>query len=576
MVIGYQKAICFDKNGECLMKVAELFVKCLENEGVRYVFGVPGEENEDLLFALADSTINFVPTRHEQGAAFMADVWGRLTGKAGVCLSTLGPGATNLITGVADAQLDKSPVVAITGQANLERLHQESHQCLDIVNMFKPITKWNTAISDPDIVPEVIRKAFKSAEMEKPGAAHIELSEDVAKLQTSSQPIKVKKIRRPSPDRKALTQMVDLIKNAHKPMIIAGNGAIRKLAFKYLRRMIDLFHIPIVHTFMAKGAVSYKCSDSLLSIGLGLRDYVMEAIDQADLIIAIGYDIAEYAPEKWNPRNDKRIIHIDFSPAEVYTHYQPEVEVIGDISSTLWQLTKELNPQECHFDTSWYEPFRKRILADIQSYDLHENDSLTIPGAINIIHSIMKHDNDLLISDVGSHKMWIARNYLTCYPNSCIISNGLASMGIALPGAIAACLVNPHRRVVAAMGDGGFLMNSQELETAKRLNVNFTVIIFNDNDYGLISWKQQMHRGRSTSTKINNPDFKKYAESFGIKGYHPQTVIELKEDLDQAINSPELCVVEITVNSKVNFDLFNKLQKYFGQKKEREAAAVWA
>ncbi len=553
------------------MQVAKLFVKCLENEGVRYVFGLPGEENEDLLFALADSAIQFVPTRHEQGAAFMADVWGRLTGRAGVCLSTLGPGATNLITGIADAHLDKSPVVAITGQGSLERLHQESHQRLDIVNMFRPITKWNTAISDADIVPEVIHKAFKIAEMEKPGATHIELSEDVARQESLAQPIKVEEIRRPSPDYKVLSQTVDLIKKSHRPLVIAGNGAIRKLASKQLRHLVDKLKIPVVHTFMGKGAVSDECPQSLLSIGLGFRDYIMEAVDQADLIVAIGYDIAEYAPEKWNPHNAKTIIHIDFSAAEVYTHYQPVVEVICDISSALWHLDKALNNEVCSFDTSWYEPVRKKILEDIRSYDLNENDMLTIPGAINIIHSILDHDDDILISDVGAHKIWIARNYLTCCPNSCIISNGLASMGIALPGAVAASLIYPQGRVVAAMGDGGFLMNSQELETAKRLNLNFTVIIFNDNDYGLVSWKQEMNRGRSTSTHINNPDFKKYAESFGIKGYHPQTVKELNQQLKEAINAQELCVVEITVNTQVNFELVNKLHKEFSEYDKMEA-----
>lgn len=545
------------------MKVAELFVKCLENEGVRYVFGVPGEENEDLLFALDGSSIQFVPTRHEQGAAFMANVWGRLTGRAGVCLSTLGPGATNLFTGVADAYLDKSPVVAITGQADLERLHSESHQYIDIVRMFRPITKWNAAISDPDIVPDVVRKAFKLAELEKPGATHIELSEDIAKRDVTGIPLPVHAIRRPAPDHKALEKTIQLIREAKRPLVLAGNGAIRKLSSKHLRQFVERHKIPVVHTFMGKGAVPHTCEHSLFSIGLGFRDYVMEAVERSDLIIAIGYDIAEYEPKKWNPKKDKRIIHIDFAPADVYTHYQPEVEVVCDISAALWHLNQTFNDGEVTEDTEWYRPIREKILKDIRSYALKEGEPFTIPGTVCMLNEIMGEE-DLLISDVGSHKMWIARNYLTPAPNGCIISNGLASMGIALPGGVAAALQNPRRRVVAAMGDGGFLMNSQELETAKRLKCAFTVIIFNDNDYGLISWKQEMHHGRSVSTRISNPDFKAYAESFGIKGYRPQTVKELKDQLRQAITSHELCVVEVPVSTHVNKELMEKLAKENG------------
>lgn len=541
------------------MNVSQLFVKCLENEGVKYVFGVPGEENEDLLFALDDSPIQFIPTRHEQGAAFMADVWGRLTGRAGVCLATLGPGATNLLTGVADAFLDKAPLVAITGQASLERLHQESHQCIDVVRMFRPITKWSTAIADPDIVPDVVRKAFKVAELEKPGATHIELSEDMAKQEATGKPLPIRYFRRPSPDYKALAATMELLKKAKKPLIIAGNGAIRKLASKHLRQFVEKYKIPVVHTFMGKGAVSYQSEQSLLSIGLGFRDFVAQAVDESDLILTVGYDIAEYDPRKWNTSRDKPVVHIDFEPAEVHAYYKPQVEVVCDISSTLWNLNRQMDGADHNFDTDWYPPIRQRILADIRSYDLKEGEPFHTPGVINIISEIME-EGDLLISDVGSHKLWIARNYLTSTPNGCIISNGLASMGIALPGGIAAALVNPGRRIVAAMGDGGFLMNSQELETAKRLNLNFTVIIFNDNDYGLISWKQKMGRGRSVSTKIGNPDFVKYAESFGIKGYRPESVNELRAQLTEAVNSKELSVVEIPVITDVNIQLREKLK----------------
>ncbi|MFQ6673231.1 MAG: acetolactate synthase large subunit [Fidelibacterota bacterium] len=549
------------------MKASDLFVQCLENEGVNYVFGVPGEENEDLLFSLENSSIRFVPARHEQGAAFIANVWGRLTGRAGVCLSTLGPGATNLMTGVADANLDKAPVVAITGQGGLSRLHHESHQYVDIVNMFRPITKWNTAISTPDVVTEVVRKAFKVAESEKPGATHIELSEDVAKQNAHNKlkPISPERVRRPSPDYKAINLTIELLKQARRPLILAGNGAIRKLASKHLTRFVEKHLVPVACTFMGKGAISDKMDQSLLSIGFGFKDYVMEAVDSADLIVTVGYDTAEYPPERWNPTGDKTIVHIDFVPSEVYSHYAPDVEVVGDISGSLWKLNTKLEHEDFSYDTKWYRPVRQRILHDIGTYDLEKESSLTIPGALNVIRQILD-DDGLLISDVGSHKMWIARNFPTYCPNGVIISNGLASMGISLPGAIAASLISPRRQVVAAMGDGGFLMNSQELETARRLGVAFTVIIFNDNDYGLISWKQRMSRGKSVCTQLGNPDFLTYAESFGIRGYRPTTPAELREQLTEAITSGELSLVEVRVDTSVNDDLVEKLRKYWEEK----------
>ncbi|NOZ75634.1 MAG: acetolactate synthase large subunit [FCB group bacterium] len=549
------------------MKLSDLFVQCLENEGVKYIFGVPGEETEDLLFSLADSAITFIPTRHELGAAFMANVWGRLTGKAGVCLATLGPGATNLFTGVADANMDKAPVVALTGQGGMSRMHLESHQYLDIVAMFKPITKWNIAVASTDVVPEIIRKAFKVAEFEKPGATHIELSEDLAHRAATgkTETLPVRRLRRPSPDYKALKQTVDLLKNAKKPLIMAGNGAIRKQASKQLTRLVKKHGIPVVSTFMGKGAISDRMDQSLLAIGLGFSDYIMEAIQEADLIMTVGYDIAEYAPLKWNPGNCNRVIHVDFVPAEVYTSYLPAVECIADISASLWEINQQLEADPPGYDQEWYRPIRKRILDDIASYDLQEGEAFTIPGALNEIRRVLD-DYGLMISDVGSHKMWIARNFPTYVPNGCIISNGLASMGIALPGAVAASLVDPNRQVVAAMGDGGFLMNSQELETATRLGVNFTAVIFNDNDYGLIRWKQTMSKGKSTGTTLTNPDFKAYVESFGIRAYRPETLAELKTQLEAAIHSPELAVVEVPITPAVNYELIDKLNTYWKER----------
>jgi acetolactate synthase-1/2/3 large subunit len=540
------------------MKVSDLVVKCLEAEGVRYVFGLPGEETEDLLFSLENSSIQFIPTRMESGASFMADVYGRLTGKAGVCLATLGPGATNLITGVADAHLDKSPVVAITGQGSSDRIHKESHQNLDIVNMFRPITKWNASIQNPQITTEVVRKAFKLAETEKPGATHFELPEDIARMDCRLKPIPPKRLRRAAADYKAVDLALDLLRNSKRPLFLAGNGAIRKLASKHLRQFVGQTHIPVVSTFMGKGAVSDRDEHSLFAIGIKGRDYMMCAIEAADLIIAIGYDIAEYAPEFWNPNKDKKIIHIDFAPAEVYDYYQPEVEVVADVSGSIWAMNEIASRENITFDRSWFQPLRKAIISDFESYRLKEGESFTVPGVLHVIRELM-NPGDILISDVGSHKVWIGRNYPVYEPNSVIISNGLASMGIALPGGIAARLAHPDRQVVAAMGDGGFLMNAQEIETAIRIGTGFTIIVFNDNDYGLISWKQAIHTGRSYGTRLSNPDFKKYAESFGIKGYAPKTMAELHDNLAEAISGQKLCLVEIAIEPSVNQELSKKL-----------------
>lgn len=548
------------------MKVSDLLVECLEAEGVRYIFGVPGEETEDLLFSLEGSRITFVPCRHEQGAAFIADVWGRLTGDAGVCLATLGPGATNLVTAVADANLDKAPLVAITAQGSLDRLHHESHQRLDIVQMLAPITKWNGAVYDPRVLPEIVRNAFKLAEAEKPGATHIELAEDVAGMDLAAgvRPLPGHPVPRPEASRDTIAAIAALLGKAERPLVIAGNGAIRGHANQALTRLAEGRGIPVVATFMGKGAISDRSPESLFCIGTGFKDYVREATGAADLVLTIGYDIAEYAPDRWNPDGDKRIVHIDVAPAEVYGRYQTAVEAVGDIPATIEALDVRLGLTSVAFDRGWYEPIRQRIREDIASYDL-QGAPFTIPGGLNLIRQVLP-DDGLLISDVGSHKVWIARNFPTYCPNGCIISNGLAAMGIALPGGIAAALAQPGRSIVAAMGDGGFLMNSQELETARRLKVGFTVVVFNDNDYGLISWKQGMSRAHSTGTRIGNPDFRAYAQSFGIKAERPESVEELRGALEEAIRSRELRFIEIPVDPGVNRELVAKLRRYWDGK----------
>lgn len=539
--------------------VSDQIIAALEAHGVRYVFGVPGEETEDLLFSLANSTIQFIPTRHEQGAAFMANVWGRVTGKAGVCLATLGPGATNLVTGLADAYLDKAPVVALTGQAHSDRHHKESHQYIDVVSTFRPITKWNTAIYSPAVVSESIAKALKIAEMEKPGVTHIDLPEDIAALPAKGELIEVKKVRRGAPDHKAIASALALLGRAKKPVILAGNGAIRKLASKHLRMLVERMNIPVVSTFMGKGAISDKSPLSLRTAGMKAKDYPVLVLEQADLIICVGYDIAEYDPEYWHTNKKATIIHIDFDSAEVYNCYQPAVEIVADISATLWEMLRILDEENAKPFTTWFSHIKKAIEKDIASYEKPVKKP-TIPFVLHELRRAMK-DTDIIISDVGSHKMWIGRNFPVYEPGTCIISNGLASMGIALPGGMAAKLARPELRVVSVMGDGGFMMNSQEIETAKRIGVPYTIVVVNDNDYGLITWKQTSHRGRAVGTTLSNPDFVKYAESFGIKGYKPKTSADVYKTLKKAIDSNELSLVVIDIDASENMKLSAKLGK---------------
>jgi len=549
------------------MNAAQLMVQCLEAEEVQYIFGVPGEENEDFLFALQDSSITFVPVRHEQGGAFIADVWGRITGRAGVCLATLGPGATNLITGVADANLDKSPLVAITGQGGIDRLHHESHQVIDVVDMMQSVTKWSGSVSSPEVIPEMVRKAFKVAQTEKPGATHIELPEDIAgqELSTPMMPLSKTNVRRSSPDSTSIRHAIELIQKSKRPIIVAGNGAIRTRASQALTQFSKAYNIPVACTFMGKGAVSDREPHCLGAVGLGFKDFVIEAFEMSDLIISIGYDIAEYNPENWNPSNDKTIIHLDFDPAEVYTHYVPELEVVADIADSIRSIHDGMGDHPTW--ESWYEDIQNRIHESIASYSLPEDSTIfNAPAVINVVREILS-DDGLLISDVGSHKMWIARNYRTYQPNGCLISNGLASMGISLPGGIAAKLIDENRHVVCVMGDGGAMMNIQELETASRLGVGYIIIILNDNNYGLIEWKQNMNEGKSFGTRLTNPNFVKLAESFGINGYMPDSIADLRSILHKALDANELAVIEIPISTEVNNELIDSLKSYYSRQK---------
>ncbi|WP_435366047.1 acetolactate synthase large subunit [Haloarchaeobius sp. DYHT-AS-18] len=525
-----------------MMKASDLLVRCLETEGVEYVFGLPGEELEALLFSLRDSDIQFIPVRHEQGAAFMADVHGRLTGEAGVCLSTLGPGATNLLTGVADAHLDKSPVVAITGQGGLERLHQESHQALDIVHMFEPVVKWNTQITEAEIIPESVRKAFKLAEYEKPGATHLEFPEDVAAQELDAEPLPTRpRVRRAAPDERSLHHAVELLEDADTPLVLAGNGAVRTSTANRLRELVDHAGMPVVATYMGKGAVSDRLENSLMTLSSGPQSEASTAISRADCVLAVGYDIAEHDPRSWNTDLDKAIIHVDHEPAEVYRHYNPDVEIVADISTVLRELRMHLDSAS---GPEWCQDLRERIVADVQRKP-ESDDPFSVKRALPFLRETMA-DEDILLSDVGSHKMAIAQSFPTYEPNTCIISNGLASMGIAVPGGIAADLAT-DANVVVATGDGGFLMNAAEIETATRLDLGYTIVVFNDDDYGLISENQVAHTGEHFGTELTNPDFERFGESFGIDSYRPETWSEVETVLESVVPANEMSLVEITL-----------------------------
>jgi len=537
------------------MKASDLIVQCLENEGVRYVFGLPGEEIMDILDSLLDSPITFIPTRHEQGAAFMADAYGRLTGRAGVCLSTLGPGATNLATGVADANLDRAPLVAITGQAGRDRVHKESHQHVDIVEHFRPLTKWNTHVETAAVIPEVIRKAFKLAESEKPGACHIEVPEDVAGEAAEGTPLSTERTRRPSPDRPALQTAARLIEGASFPLIFAGNGVARGEASRELRELARSHGIPVVHTFMAKGTMPYDDELCLLSAGLQARDYISCGFDKADLIIAIGYDPVEYAPKFWNPDRKKPIIHIDFTPAEVDSFYQPAVEVVADVREALELLNGLVKGQK---DPTPYRTLRRVILEQLEEGAADDTFPLKPQRILRDLRAQMARD-DILISDVGTHKLWIARTYPAYEPNTVLISNGFAAMGFALPAAVSAKLVHPERKVVAVSGDGGFLMNCQELETARRLGLAIVNVIFRDGGYNLIQWKQQTHHGRESGVTFGNPDFVELARAFGAKGYRVESARQLSPILAEALAQPGPSIIDVPVDYGENAKLTARL-----------------
>src|ERR1700730_5044553 len=531
-------------------RASDVFVECLESEGVRYVFGIPGEETLDLNESLADSSIEFVPVRHEQGGGYMAGAYGRLTGRAGVCLGTLGPGATNLVTPVADAFLDRAPLVALTGQSDLERMHKESHQYIDLIGILRPIVKWNPRVSSPEIVPEVVRKAFKVAESEKPGATHLELPEDVMERELDASRLPRRAPVQPEPGLRELARAAEIIAEAEHPVALAGNGAIRTNASRALRAFVEDTGIPVAETFMAKGLLDYEDPHALGTVGLQSRDYALAGFEDADVVLAIGYDLVEHAPKHWNPRRNKRIVVIDTVAAEIDEFYVPEVELIGDIPYVLNRLAAAFDRTK---DAEPSTGLRDLVQGAFREARGDERFPMRPPRVLADIRDALAPE-DILVSDVGLHKLWIGRMFPAHEPGTVLIANGLAGMGFALPTAIAAKLVHPERQVVAVSGDGGFLMNCQELETAVRLRTPVFNLVWENGQFGSIAWKQDQKFGRHFDVDFGNPDFVKLAESFGVPAWRCTSADQFRLRLADALelDLPSLIVVPIDYSLDVS------------------------
>lgn len=527
------------------MKASDLLVRCLENEGVRHVFCLPGEEILDIVNSLVDSPIQCIVTRDERTAAFMANVCGRLTGKAGVCLATLGPGATNLLTGVADANLDCAPLVAITGQASLDRMHKESHQYIDTLTLYKSVTKRSVRISRGYTISEIVRDSFKSAQTERPGSIHIEFPEDVAIEDIAeNKPLLVQAPFLSEPSEKKIKQAREIISRAKRPILLVGNGVVRAKAHEAVREFCFALNIPAVHTFMAKGVIPDSHPLSLYTLGGKNQQPILSIFGEADVVIAVGYDFVEYAPCFWNPHCDKRIVHVNVLPAKVDKHYIVDVGVLGNIAIALQEIQAD-DIEPCA--SEWAGRSRSRLLNHFDRICEREGGWPPCPYQIvRALRSVLGK-NDLVVCDVGEHKLQMAEFFPCEEPNTCIISNGLSSMGIGLPGGIAAKLLFHERNVVVVTGDGGFMMNSQEIETALRLGLSLTVLLWRDGGYGMIRKHQRERFGRVSASCFGNPDFVTYAQSFGASAFRIMSPSELKPALEEALRLPTLSLIDCPV-----------------------------
>ncbi|MEX0984628.1 MAG: acetolactate synthase large subunit [Actinomycetota bacterium] len=535
--------------------VAQLLVACLENEGVEYVFGLPGEENLHVIDALEDSSIRFITTRDERGAAFMADTYGALTGKAGVCLATLGPGALNLILGIANAQLDSHPLVALMAQAGLDRIYKESHQVVDLVSLYRPVTKWGDMVTLRDAVPEMVRKAFKQAETERPGATFIVLPEDVAERETQAVPLRVNVPRDPAPSLDQVHRAAHVLSMAAYPVVLAGAGVAREGSTEALLRFSERLGIPVTTTFQGKGSFPDDHPNALGTIGFMVKDYANFGFDRADVVVAVGYDLVEYSPQRWNPASDKKIIHVHRTVAEVDENYTLEVGLQGSIGGTLDAIAAAAS---IHPVSGTVPPVKDLLREELERGSADDRFPLAPARIVTEIRAVMGRQ-DIVLSDTGAAKMWMARLYPTFEPNTCLLSNGLATMAFALPGAIAAKLVHPERRVLAVMGDGAFAMSMAEIETAVREHVDLTVLVWVDGGYGLIGWKQDIHFGRRSAVSFGNPDFVQLAASFRAKGYAVGAASELGPILRRALDEGGVHVIACPVDYAENARLVERL-----------------
>jgi acetolactate synthase-1/2/3 large subunit len=535
--------------------VAQLLVSCLENESVEYVFGLPGEENLQVIDAIASSSIRFITTRDERGAAFMADTYGALTGKAGVCLSTLGPGAINLLLGVANAQLDSHPLVALTAQAGLDRLYKESHQVVDLVSLFRPVTKWGDLVTLPGSAPELIRKAFKQAQTERPGATFVILPEDVAERPAEGEPLPVNVPHDPSPSIDQVHRAAQVLAQATHPVVLAGAGVARDQAMASLLRFSERLQVPVATTFLGKGVFPDDHPNALGTIGFMVKDYANFGFDRADVVVAVGYDLVEYAPSQWNPARDKQIVHVHRTVAEVDANYALAVGLQGSIGETLDEIAAE---RELHPLGGGVPPVKKLVREELERGAADDAFPLSPARIVADIREAMGRQ-DIVLCDTGAAKMWMARLYPTYAPNTCLISNGLATMAFALPGAFAAKLAFPDRKVLAAVGDGAFLMSAAEIETAVREHVPIVILVWVDGGYGLIGWKQDIHFGRRAAVSFDNPDFVRYAESFGARGYAIRAAGELLSTLRKALDDDAVSVIACPVDYRENARLVERL-----------------
>ena len=535
------------------MKASDLLVRQLEEEGVEYIFGLPGEENLSFLESLRTSRIKVQITRHEQAAAFRAATYGRLTKKAGVCFSTLGPGATNLVTGIAHAQLVGAPLVAITGQKALRDNWQARFQLIDVVDLMSPITKKAVSVTDPNAIPTVVRNAFKLAQAERPGAVHIELPEDVAESATNAAVQSPGAFRRPSPDAKAVALAAELINGARHPLILLSGNANRRLIAEELVRFMEKTGIHAVHTQAGKGVVSDASVYSLFTTGMHRRDYVNCGLDRADLLIAIGYHVVEYPPYVWNSKLDKKIVHIDFAEAEVDRYYNPVLEVVGDVSLALRLLGPLIAPRT---DDRVFPAIRAFLTGKLDR-PFERRFPPTPQEVIRHVRNVLAPD-DIVALDNGIYKPWFCRLYKTYKPNTFLVDNALASMGAGLPAAMTAKMLNPERKVLAVVGDGGFMMSAQELETALRYDIPVVVLILNDDAFGFVKWEQQAKGFPSFGLDVGNPDFPKFAESFGAAGFLVREGDDLSEVLREAFALKRPAVVECPIDYSVNYATFSQ------------------